>query len=83
MARVGVEESLTDVRQGLMEMGMDVKTLKENNDAEDCDCCVVSGQDENMMNMQGTNFQGSVVNADGATAEEVCQEVNTRLTEGQ
>ncbi|MFB5662631.1 YkuS family protein [Alteribacillus sp. HJP-4] len=79
MARIGVEETLTDVQQLLREHGHDVVVLKREQDMNGCDCCVISGQDQNMMNMQNAEFQGSVINAHGFNSEEICDEVEEKL----
>ena len=79
MARIGVEESLTNVQQELQSRGYDVVQLKQEQDAQGCDCCVITGQDQNVMVIQNTAMQGSVINAHGMTAEEVCQQVEQRI----
>ncbi|HJV18012.1 MAG TPA: YkuS family protein, partial [Bacillales bacterium] len=43
MAKVGVEQSLTNIQQALREKGYDVVELKQEADAKNCDCCVVTG----------------------------------------
>lgn len=79
MAKIGVEQSLSDVQQALRDMGHDVVELKQEYDTNNCDCCVISGMDKNVMGMQDTTMQGPVISADGLTADEVCQQVESRL----
>jgi hypothetical protein len=79
MAKVGVEQSLTDVQQALQAKGHQVVQLKQEQDASGCDCCVISGQDQNVMGMQDTLSKGSVINASGLTADEICQKVDERI----
>lgn len=79
MARIGVEQSLTNVQNALREKGHDVIELKQESDANGCDCCVVTGGDSNVMGMQDTSMKGSVIEASGLTAEEVCQQVESRI----
>lgn len=79
MARIGVEESLTDVLEALREKGHDVVQLRQESDAQNCDCCVVTGLDSNVMGMQDTYTKGSVIEANGMSAEEVCQKVESRF----
>ncbi|SES39346.1 YkuS family protein [Salipaludibacillus aurantiacus] len=76
MARVGVEPSLTDVEQALQARGYEVVSLQNEEDAAGCDCCVVSGQQQNIMGIQETSTQASVISAQGLTADEVCQRVD-------
>ncbi|MFG6116844.1 YkuS family protein [Halobacillus sp. MO56] len=79
MSKIAVEESLSDISSALQQKGYDVITLKNEQDVQGCDCCVISGQDKNVMGMAGVSTQQSVINADGSTAEEVCQQVEQRL----
>jgi Uncharacterised protein family (UPF0180) len=79
MARIGVEQSLTNVQEALRSAGYDVVELKQESDANGCDCCVVTGLDSNVMGMQNTSTQGSVIEASGLSAEEVCQQVESRI----
>jgi len=79
MPKIGVEESLTAVQSELRERGYDVVKLRNENDAKGCDCCVVTGQDNNMMGIQNAVTKGSVIDASGKSAEQVCREVENRL----
>lgn len=79
MAKIGVEESLTNVQQALRDKGYEVVEIKHESDAENCDCCVITGLDSNMMGMHDTFTKGSVIEANGMSANEVCQEVESRL----
>lgn len=81
MAKVGVEQSLTDVQQALQEKGYDVVPLKQESDANGCDCCVVTGLDSNVMGIANTATKGPVIEASGLTAEQVCQEVSNRINQ--
>ncbi|OIJ13322.1 hypothetical protein BKP45_15640 [Anaerobacillus alkalidiazotrophicus] len=79
MPKIGVEQSLTAVQEALQAKGYDVIQLKQENDAAGCDCCVITGQDQNMMGIQNVITQGSVINAHGLSADEVCQQVESKL----
>ncbi|WP_100404641.1 YkuS family protein [Bacillus solitudinis] len=79
MPKVGVEQSLTDVQEELQSQGYEVIQLKQENDAEGCDCCVITGQDQNVMGIQNTVTQGSVINVHGMNAQEVCKMVNQKV----
>jgi glutamine amidotransferase PdxT len=65
--------------QALREKGHDVVELKQESDAQGCDCCVVTGGDSNVMGIQNAVTQGSVIEASGLSADEVCQQVESRL----
>jgi hypothetical protein len=79
MARVGVEQSLTNVSEALREKGYDVIDLRQESDAQGCDCCVITGIDSNVMGMQDTVTQGPVIEANGLSADEVCRQVDQRF----
>ncbi|OLO40709.1 hypothetical protein BTR23_04340 [Alkalihalophilus pseudofirmus] len=81
MPKIGVEQSLTDVQQELQSRGYDVVQLKQEQDAKGCDCCVITGQDQDMMGIQNTITAGSVISAQGMTAEEICQQVEQKLNQ--
>lgn len=80
MARIGVEQALTNISEALREKGHEIVDLKQESDAKGCDCCVVSGIDSNVMGMQDTQMQGSVIEANGLSADEVCQQVEQRTS---
>jgi len=80
MARIGVEGSLTQVKEALMEMGHEVVDLRSEDDARQCDFCVISGQDKDVMGMQDIVSEGQVINARGYNAEDICQMVNQKLS---
>lgn len=79
MPTVGVEPSLSDIKSALEGKGYQVVSLKSETDAKGCDCCVVSGGDLNVMGIQNVVTQGSVVDAQGLTTEQVLQEVENRF----
>ncbi len=73
---IGVEQSLSNVEAALQAKGYEVVQLQSEKDASKCDCCVITGQDENMMGISNTAIEGSVINAHGLSAEEVCERVD-------
>lgn len=79
MAKIGVEESLVNVQQALQERGYNVVPLRNENDVKNCDCCVISGQDQNVMGMQDVLTEAPVIDAQGKTADEVVQAVEERI----
>ncbi|WP_226085148.1 YkuS family protein [Mesobacillus sp. S13] len=78
MARVGVEQSLTNISEALRERGHEVVELRSEADSQGCDCCVVTGIDSNVMGMQDVSTQGSVIEANGLSAEEVCRQIDQK-----
>ncbi|MCM3767855.1 YkuS family protein [Neobacillus niacini] len=79
MAKVGVEQSLTNVQQALREKGYDVVELKQQSDVQNVDCCVITGLDSNVMGIHDTVTKAPVIEANGMSADEVCREVESRL----
>nr|WP_246860976.1 YkuS family protein [Bacillus sp. REN3] len=83
MARIGVEQSLTNVSEALREQGHEVVELRQESDAQGCDYCVVSGIDSNVMGMHDVAIAGSVIEASGLSAEEVCRQIDQKTGQGQ
>jgi hypothetical protein len=83
MAKIGVEQSLTNVSEALRERGHEVVELRQEADAQGCDFCVVSGIDSNVMGMQDAAIQGSVIEANGLSADEVCRQVDQKFGTNQ
>lgn len=77
--KIGIEESLSDVENALKEKGYDVIKLKAMEDAKGCDCCVVTGLDSNMLGVSNVVTEGSVIEASGLTADEICQIVEQKI----
>lgn len=80
MAKIGIEGTLSDIKGALQEKGYDIIDLRQAEDAEGCDCCVISGQDKDVMGMSSPSLDGPVINASGLTADQVCNEVDSRFT---
>lgn len=79
MKKICVEESLTSIQKELEKQGYDVALMQEETDALSCDCCVISGFDENIMGMQNSVTKASVINASGRSVEEVIELVQNKL----
>ncbi|PTX65032.1 uncharacterized protein UPF0180 [Melghirimyces profundicolus] len=79
-ARVAVEDGLQPVSQYLQIQGCQVVKLDEGS-AQNCDCCVISGGDKDMMGMQDTIGEMQVINAEGMTPEEVYQAVQRGMNQ--
>lgn len=77
--KIGIEQSLSDVEAALREKGYDVVMMKSPADAKGCDCCVVTGLDNNVQGIADTVTQAPVITASGMTAEEICSEVKSRI----
>lgn len=72
MAKVAVENSLSNIKEALRNSGFEVVGM---DNAAGCSCCVVSGQDDNMMGIADTYTQASVINCEGMTPDEVVRQV--------
>ncbi|KYC70020.1 hypothetical protein B4092_1706 [Bacillus licheniformis] len=77
--KIGIEQSLSDVEAALKEKGYEVVTMKTEDDAKGCDCCVVTGLDTDMLGISDTMNGASVIQATGLTADEICQQVEQKL----
>ncbi len=72
---IGVEQSLSNVEAALKAKGYEVVQLRSEADAKNCDACVVTGQDDNVMGISDTTVKGPVIDATGLSADEVCERV--------
>ncbi|WP_338753771.1 YkuS family protein [Bacillus sp. FJAT-52991] len=79
MAKIAVESSLQNVKQVLQEKGHQVVNMENESDMQNCDCCVVTGLDSNLMGMQTAITKAAIIEASGLSAEEVCQQVESRI----
>ena len=79
MQQIGVERTLPEVKSELEDRGYEVLTLEDEEDARECDCCVITGLDKGMMGWENVFTEGSVINAQGSDIEEICQRVEQRL----
>ncbi|WP_248927758.1 YkuS family protein [Paenibacillus hamazuiensis] len=73
--KVAVENSLSHLKEALQNSGCEIVSM---DNLANADCCVISGQDKNMMGMAETATKASVINADGLTDDEVVQQVKQR-----
>jgi hypothetical protein len=81
MARVAVENSLSNIKDALRNNGHEVTDMSGNLDA--CDCCVISGEDKDVMGMADRAAKASVINAQGMTADEVVRRVDESVQRAQ
>ncbi|HLR03090.1 MAG TPA: YkuS family protein [Virgibacillus sp.] len=80
MARIGVEPALSNVKQALEEQGHEVVDVHSEDDVHGCDSIIISGTDKDMMGIADVAIEGSVINAQGSTTDDICQTVNNRLS---
>lgn len=81
MAKVAVEDSLQSVKSALQNSGHQVVSMSAN--VDNCGCCVISGQDKNVMGMANAATSASVINADGLTDDEIVRRVDQALKQTQ
>lgn len=79
MAKIAVEESLTQVSEALRDKGHQVVALRTEDDVNGCDCCVITGQDKDVMGIQSTATKSPVIDATGMSADDVCEAVEQNL----
>lgn len=78
MKRIGVEQSLTNIQEALREKGYEVVSLQTESDAQNVDCCVVTGLDSNVMGIQNATTTASVIEANGLSADDVINEIENK-----
>ncbi|PRX29458.1 uncharacterized protein UPF0180 [Orenia metallireducens] len=76
--KIAVEGSLSNIRESLMKDGFEVADLN-NNTMKNVDAIIVTGADNNMMNMSDIQSKAQIINAKGLSAEEVKNELKNRL----
>jgi hypothetical protein len=79
MSKIGVEESLTNIQEALREKGFDVVEIKQESDTKNLDFCVVTGLETNVMGISDTSINGSIIEANGLTADEVCRQLENKI----
>lgn len=79
MTKIGVEESLSNVKQALRSKGYEIIDVKQAADARNLDCYVVTGLESNVMGINDTSIKASIIEADGLSADEVCREVENKI----
>lgn len=75
---IAVEEGLTDVRQMLEGEGFRVVPL-DHQSAQWAGVIIVTGQDEDFLNMQAPLTAAAVINAEGKTAQEIVGQVQDKM----
>ncbi|MDY0396234.1 YkuS family protein [Virgibacillus halophilus] len=79
MARIGVEPGLNDIKEELASKGHEIVELRSEADTANCDCCIISGMDKDLMGISDVVINGPVINAQGQNAEEVVSMVDDKL----
>jgi len=72
-----VEENLGNVKAVLQERGFDIVSVDRM--SSDVQAVVISGMDENLMQIQDRVVGAPVISAAGRTAEEVLAEIQRRI----
>ena len=75
---VAVEENLTNVQQELATSGYEIVDMHDEN-LQNVDAVIISGQDNNVMNMSDVVTTAPVINAKGLSAREVRSELEERI----
>lgn len=72
---IAVEEGLSGLKEALAAQGYDVIGLEER-EIEKADAVVISGMDQNLMQMEDIKTKVPVISAEGKTSEEVVRSIN-------
>jgi len=80
---IGVEENLTPVKDYLTSKGYSVESININKEftenMQKYDALVVRGMNNNFLGISDTNTKAVVIDAKGMTAEQVYNELESRL----
>lgn len=78
MPRIAVEGNLHNIQKALKNNGYDVVTMDGSQSLANCDCCVISGVDQNMMGVDTTFTNVPVINAEGMNEQQIVEQVRSR-----
>jgi len=76
---VAVEDGLTDVKQALDDVGIQVTKITSGT-MNQVDAVVITGLSTNILGINDTNTRAPVIEAQGMTANEIVKLVQSRLT---
>lgn len=78
--KIGIEKSLTNVKEYLEKNNENVSFLNESQKGlKKYDAIVASGLDSNFLGMHDTSSKAPVINADGKTPEQIYSELQNRM----
>lgn len=77
-AKIAVEDDLSNVSQELETFGYEVVGI-DSDQLEDVSAIVISGEDNNIMNVSKTQTRAPVINARGMTPVQIRKEIENRL----
>lgn len=77
MPKVAVENNLSNIRQVLERSGFEVVAV-DRGAVPPCDCCVLSGIDENMMGREDIFTKAPLINASGLNEHQVLEQVREK-----
>jgi len=78
VAKIAVDQSLSNVSRFLQKKGYEVVTYKEG--VEAVDAIVLSGGDENFMGIMDVETEVPIITANGLSEEEVYRNLQERLS---
>jgi hypothetical protein len=81
MTKIAVEQSLNHIKKILEQNQFEVVDLNvtQQTYVSDISCCVISGQDKDVMGIADKQADLPVINAHGLTENEVLQQVTERV----
>ena len=78
MKKIAVDKNLSNVKRELKDSGYKVVDYREEN-LKDIAAYVLTGEDNNMMNMEDSSTRKPVINAHGLNASQIRDELDKRL----
>ncbi|WP_421385025.1 YkuS family protein [Bacillus salacetis] len=75
MAKIAVEEPLTDIKQALEEKGHTVEIFRDEENLPSCDCCVTRGSED----LADNDINVPVVDVTGRSVNDVVSKVESKL----
>ncbi|MDW7674932.1 MAG: YkuS family protein [Bacillota bacterium] len=74
MKKIAISPQLTNVKQELEQQGYQVVNLEKNN-WQDASAVVVSGMDDDIMDIENTTTKAPVIDAAGKTTKEIINRI--------
>ncbi|MCK8818009.1 YkuS family protein [Natroniella sulfidigena] len=78
MSRIAIEGDLNNIKEELQATDHDVVNLTQEN-MQNADAIILTGADNNTMDIADTETNAQIINAQGMSAEQVREQLENRL----
>ncbi|MCK8826786.1 YkuS family protein [Natroniella acetigena] len=78
MSRIAIEGDLTNIKEELQATDHEIVNLNQEN-LQNADAIILTGADNNTMNITDTETNAQIINAQGMSPEQVREQLENRL----